>query len=74
MAGRTGRTRVVCIGGGYVPTFLVRALRGAIRRGQVELTVISRDNFHTFHGFVGIVLSNDRSEFGARFTKRFGGF
>ena len=29
---------------------------------------------NTFHGFVGIVLSNDRSEFGARFTKRFGGF
>lgn len=24
-----------------------------------------------FHGFVGIVLSNDRSEFGLRFTKRF---
>ncbi len=27
---------------------------------------------NTFHGFVGIVLSNDRSEFGLRFTKRFG--
>jgi iron complex outermembrane receptor protein len=24
-----------------------------------------------FHGFVGVVLSNDRSEFGLRFTKRF---
>jgi len=28
---------------------------------------------NSFHGFVGIVLSNDRSEFGLRFTKRFGG-
>ena len=27
---------------------------------------------NTFHGFVGVVLSNDRSEFGLRFTKRFG--
>lgn len=26
-----------------------------------------------FHGFVGVVLSNDRSEFGIRLTKRFGG-
>ncbi len=28
---------------------------------------------NTFHGFVGIVRSNDRSEFGLRFTKRFAG-
>ncbi|MCK0070916.1 TonB-dependent receptor [Kordiimonas laminariae] len=28
---------------------------------------------NTFHGFVGVVRSNDRSEFGLRFTKRFGG-
>ncbi|WP_286828217.1 MULTISPECIES: TonB-dependent receptor [Kordiimonas] len=27
---------------------------------------------NTFHGFVGVVRSNDRSEFGLRFTKRFG--
>jgi iron complex outermembrane receptor protein len=27
---------------------------------------------NTFHGFVGVVRSNDRSEFGVRFTKRFG--
>ena len=27
---------------------------------------------NTFHGFVGVVLSNDRSEFGLRLTKRFG--
>lgn len=26
---------------------------------------------NTFHGFVGVVLNNDRSEFGALFTKRF---
>lgn len=28
---------------------------------------------NTFHGFVGRVISNDRSEFGIRLTKRFGG-
>ncbi|MGD8325567.1 MAG: TonB-dependent receptor [Sphingomonadales bacterium] len=28
---------------------------------------------NTFHGFVGRVLSNDRSEFGIRITKKFGG-
>ena len=29
---------------------------------------------NTFHGFTEVVLSNDRSEFGVRFTKRFSGF
>jgi len=29
---------------------------------------------NTFHGFVERVISNDRSEFGVRFTKRFSGF
>ncbi len=29
---------------------------------------------NTFHGFTEIVLSNDRSEFGIRLTKRFSGF
>lgn len=54
---RRARPHVVCIGGGYVALFLVRALRGAIRRREVDLTVISRDNFHTFHGFVAEMLS-----------------
>jgi NADH:ubiquinone reductase (H+-translocating) len=49
--------RIVCLGGSYVALFLVRRLRRAIKRGEVEVTVISRDNFHTFHGFVGEMLA-----------------
>jgi len=50
-------TRVVCLGGGYAAIYLARALRGAIRAGDVELTVISRDNFHTFHGFIAEMIT-----------------
>ncbi|HUG83478.1 MAG TPA: FAD-dependent oxidoreductase [Euzebya sp.] len=49
--------RVVCVGGGYCALFLVRALRGAVRRGEIDLVIISRTNFHAFHGFVGEMLS-----------------
>jgi len=44
--------RIVCLGGGWVALYLARALRRAIRRGEVELTIVSRENFHTFHGFI----------------------
>lgn len=49
-------TRVLCLGGGYAALYLARALRGEIRRGQVALTIVSRHNFHTFHGFVAEML------------------
>ena len=49
--------RIVCIGGGYCALFLVKALRRAVRRGDVELVIVSRTNFHAFHGFVGEMLS-----------------
>jgi NADH dehydrogenase len=45
-------TRIVCLGGGWVAIYLVKALRSAIKRGEVELTIVSRENFHTFHGFI----------------------
>jgi len=45
-------TRIVCLGGGWVAIYLVKSLRGAIKRGEVELTIVSRENFHTFHGFI----------------------
>ena len=48
--------RVLCLGGGYVALFLCRALRRAIRKGLVDVTVVSRDNFHTFHGFIAEML------------------
>lgn len=50
-------TRVVCLGGGYVAIFLARALRKAVRRGEIDLTVVSRDNHHTFHGCVAEMLT-----------------
>jgi len=50
-------TRVVCLGGGFSAIYLSRVLRPAIRRGEVELTVVSRENFHTFHGFIAEMLT-----------------
>ncbi|MBV9791568.1 MAG: FAD-dependent oxidoreductase [Chloroflexi bacterium] len=44
--------RVLMLGGGYVAIGLLQKLRPAIKRGAVEVTVISRENYHVFHGFV----------------------
>lgn len=44
--------RVLMLGGGYVAIGLLQKLRPAIKRGHVEVTVISRENYHVFHGFV----------------------
>jgi NADH:ubiquinone reductase (H+-translocating) len=49
-------TRILCLGGGWGALYLTRQLRGAIKKGLVEVTVVSRDNFHTFHGFIGEML------------------
>jgi NADH dehydrogenase len=53
----TAPTRIVCLGSGWASMYCVRALRGAIRRGEVDVTVIGRDNFHTFHGFIAEMLT-----------------
>ncbi|HEY4219041.1 MAG TPA: FAD-dependent oxidoreductase [Gemmatimonadaceae bacterium] len=53
----TAPVRVLCLGGGYVATQLSRTLRRAVRRGEIELTVVSRENFQTFHGFVNEMLT-----------------
>ena len=49
--------RVVLLGGGYVTLHvyanLVRRLGRAVRRGDVEIVVISADRAHRFHGFTG---------------------
>ena len=55
--GHNRAPKVVCLGGGYVALYVARALKQAVRRGEVKLTVISRDNFHTYHGFVAEMLS-----------------
>ena len=47
------RPRVLILGGGYVAITLTRGLRRAIERGRIDVTVVSRENFHAFHGFVG---------------------
>lgn len=49
--------RVVCLGGGYVAMWLTKALRNAIICRKVELIVVSRDNYHTYHGFIAEMLT-----------------
>ena len=48
-----GTPHVLQLGGGYVAITLARALREPIKRGELGATVVSRENFHAFHGFVG---------------------
>lgn len=48
----TAPVRVVCLGGGYGSIYIAKALGGAVRRGEIDLTVIDQRNFHTFHGLV----------------------
>ena len=50
-------TRVVCLGGGWVAIYLARALRPAVRRGEIKLTVVSRDNYSTVHGLIAEMLT-----------------
>jgi NADH dehydrogenase len=50
-------TRVVLLGGGYVTLHayatLVRRCARDVRRGDLEIVVISADHSHRFHGFTG---------------------
>lgn len=48
---------VVVLGGGYVAINACRALRKPIERGELRVTVVSRDNFQTFHGFIGEMIT-----------------
>src|SRR5438270_5806097 len=50
-------TRVVCLGGGWVAIYLARKLRRAAKKGEVNLTVISRDNYSTVHGLIAEMLT-----------------
>lgn len=45
-------TKILILGGGYVAIYTVRALRSQIRRGEVEVTVVDKNNYHCFHGLV----------------------
>ena len=54
-------TRVVLLGGGYVTLHayatLARRSARALRRGELEIVVISADRAHRFHGFTGELVS-----------------
>ena len=50
-------TRILCLGGGYVATRLVRSLRSSIKKGMVEVTIVDRNNYHTFHGLIAETLT-----------------
>lgn len=43
----TGK-RIVIVGGGFAGLHLVRRLEGLLRRGEAEVTLVDRDNFHLF--------------------------
>ena len=51
------RPHVLVLGGGYVPITLTRELRRPIKRGELDVTVVSRENFHIFNGFVGEMIT-----------------
>jgi NADH dehydrogenase len=44
---------VLILGGGFVAQAAVKKLRRQIRRGQVAVTVVDRDNYFTFHALIG---------------------
>jgi NADH dehydrogenase len=53
----SGAPRVVVLGGGYVAINVCKALREQVAARQIDLTVVSGDNFQTFHGFVGEMIT-----------------
>ena len=54
-------TRVVLLGGGYVTLHayatLARRRARALRRGELEIVVVSADRAHRFHGFTGELIA-----------------
>ncbi len=48
-----GPARVLVLGGGYVAVHAVRKLRGAMKSGTAEVTVVARENFLYQHGLAG---------------------
>lgn len=53
----TKPTRVLVLGGGYVAIWFARSIKRAVKRGDIELTVVDHNNYHTFHGLVPEMLT-----------------
>lgn len=53
----SSKPHVLILGGGYVAITATRALKPAIKAGKLTATVVSRDNYHVFHGFIGEMLT-----------------
>ena len=51
------RPRVVILGGGYGGVYTALRLQKAVRRGLIELSLISQDNYFLFHPMLAEVLS-----------------
>lgn len=55
--------RIVILGGGYAGLHAFSAMRSRLgsllASGEVELTLVSRDGHHTYHGWTGEVLAGD---------------
>jgi NADH dehydrogenase len=49
--------RLLILGSGYVAITCTRKMRRAMRNGEIDVTVVSRENFHCFHGSVGEMLT-----------------
>jgi NADH:ubiquinone reductase (H+-translocating) len=48
--------RIVILGGGYGALYSCPRLKRAARKGKVEVTLINKENFHIWHGFIGEML------------------
>jgi NADH:ubiquinone reductase (H+-translocating) len=48
---------VLVLGGGYVGCGVARELAPLVKQGTIDVTVVSRENFHSFHGFIGEMLT-----------------
>src|SRR3954463_7294130 len=51
-------TRVLCLGGGWGALQLARSLSRAVARGEVQLTIISRENYQTTHGLIAEMITS----------------
>ncbi len=47
----------VILGGGYAAVTATQTLRKAILKGELDVTVITRENYHNFHGFAAEMIT-----------------